>query len=201
MITSPRRTAALTRDELFATALRIVDAEGLDALSMRRLADEVGVQAASLYHHVPNKDALIDGMLVRMRAEIHLPDPLPEDPGKVFEAVYREYYRMLAAHPNLVAYAARKVEGDPETSGLEALIQMGLPTDDAVGLWQSLLAFCAGYALYASSRAEADTRDLPPDLAARMAQWPEETVVRSLRAIVAGYLPELRPWNQQREPT
>ena len=117
----PKRTSPLTNDELFSTALRIVDDEGLEALSMRRLANEVGVEAASLYHHIPNKDALIDGMLLKMRTEMRVPEPLPEDWVDLFEAIFVEYYRMLAAHPNLVIYAGRRVESDPETSGLEAL--------------------------------------------------------------------------------
>jgi AcrR family transcriptional regulator len=187
MTTSKKRTAPLTREELFSTALRMVDAEGLEALSMRRLANEVGVEAASLYHHIPNKDALIDGMLVKMRTEMRIPYPVPEDWVDLFEAIFVEYYRMLVAHPNLVIYAGRRVEGDPETSGLEALAFMGFHEDDAVELWQSLIAFCAGYSLFSSSRAETDTRDLPPGLATRMARWDEKTVATTLRTILEGY--------------
>ncbi len=187
MATARKRKSPLTTDELFSTALRIVDDEGLEALSMRRLANEVGVEAASLYHHIPNKDALIDGMLLKMRAEIHVPDPVPEDWVDLFEAIFIEYYRMLAAHPNLVIYAGRRVESDPETSGLEALTYMGFAEDDAVELWQSLIAFCAGFSLFSSSRAETDTRDLPGGLAARMAVWEERTVATTLRTILEGY--------------
>ena len=215
MTTSKKRTAPLTKDELFSTALRIVDAEGLEALSMRRLANEVGVEAASLYHHIPNKDALIDGMLVKMRTEINVPEPYPEDWVDLFEVIFLEYYRMLAAHPNLVIYAGRRVEGDPETSGLEALTMMGFPESDAVELWQSLIAFCAGFSLFSSSRAETDTRDLPSGLATRMAEWDEETVRRTLRSILLGYAdskaqaadppgrrrtPRTRPWRRGRAP-
>lgn len=187
MVTSKKRTKPLTTDELFTTALNIVDSEGLDALSMRRLANEVGVEAASLYHHIPNKDALIDGMLVKMRAEMKIPDPVPEDWMDLFEAIFLEYYRTLAAHPNLVIYAGRRVEGDPKTSGLEALTYMGFAEEDAVELWQSLIAFCAGYSLFSSSRAEADTSDLPPNLAMRMTEWDDDTVRTTLRVILEGY--------------
>lgn len=185
--TSKKRTAPLTKDELFTTALRIVDTEGLEALSMRRLANEVGVEAASLYHHIPNKDALIDGILVKIRAEVRPPDPLPEDWIEIFVAIFVEYYRVLAAHPNLVIYAGRRVESDPETSGLEALSYMGFSEGDAVELWQALIAFCAGYSLFSSSRAETDTSDLPSGLAARMAEWHDSTVATTLRTILAGY--------------
>ena len=187
MVTSKKRQAPLTTDELFATALRIVEAGGLDALTMRRLAEEVGVEAASLYHHIPNKGALIDGMLVKMREDIRLPDPLPTDWMDLYAAIFAEYYRMLAAHPNLVVYAGRRVETDPETSGLEALTQIGLSEDDAVELWQSIIAFCAGFSLFSSRYAETDTTDLPAGLAKRMAQWREQTVGRTLRVILEGY--------------
>ena len=193
MATSKKRTSPLTKEELFASALRIVDAEGLEALSMRRLANEVGVEAASLYHHVPNKDALINGMLVKIRAEVGPPDPLPEDWRELFTAIFVEYYRVLAAHPNLVIYAGRRVESDPETSGLEALSYLGFSEDDAVELWQSLIAFCAGYSLFSSSRAETDTRELPAGLANRMATWDEHTVATTLRTIIDGYAERCAP--------
>ena len=189
MVVSKKRTTPLTTDEIHGRALALVDAEGLDALTMRRLADEVGVEAASLYHHVPNKDALIDGMLVKIRSEVRLPDPMPEDWIDLFEAIFAEYYRVLAAHPNLVMYAARHVESDPETSGLEALTQMGFSDDDAVELWQSMIAFAAGYSLFSSSYAQSDTDALPPGLAHRMAEWRDETCSRTLRLIVEGYAP------------
>jgi AcrR family transcriptional regulator len=190
MTTAKKRSTPLTPDELFATALRIVDAEGLSALSMRRLAADVGVEAASLYHHVPNKDALIDGMLLQMRQEIELPDPLPTDWKDIYAAIFAEYYRMLASHPNLVAYAARRVETDPETSGLESLVQMGFTENDAVELWQSVIAFCAGFSLFSSSYAETDTTDLPAGLGARMADWRAETVKRTLHIMLDGYAPQ-----------
>lgn len=154
---------------------------------MRRLADEVGVEAASLYHHIPNKDALIDGMLVKMRSEVRVPDPLPEDWVDLFVAIFAEYRRVLSAHPHLVAYSGRRVESDPETSGLEALAFMGFSEDEAVEIWQSLIAFVVGFSIFSSSHAETDTTDLPPGLATRMAEWRDETCDRTLRAILEGY--------------
>ena len=68
--TSKKRTKPLTKDELFDTALAIADADGLEALTMRRLASEVGVEAASLYHHIPNKEALLDGVLVDRKSVV-----------------------------------------------------------------------------------------------------------------------------------
>ncbi|MBM7503636.1 TetR/AcrR family transcriptional regulator [Agromyces aurantiacus] len=53
----------LTRDRVLQTAMDLADRRGLDALTMRALADELGVEAMSLYHHLPNKSAILDGVV------------------------------------------------------------------------------------------------------------------------------------------
>jgi AcrR family transcriptional regulator len=67
--------ARLSRDRIVDAALALADAEGLEALSMRRLGQALGVEAMSLYNHVANKDAILDGMLERVLCEIALPQP------------------------------------------------------------------------------------------------------------------------------
>ena len=186
MVAPRRRKTPLTREELFDRALAIIDEHGLAALTMRRLADDVGVEAASLYHHVPNKEALVEGALVRMRAEMRLPEPIPSDWIDLMQAIFAEYRRVLAAHPNLVSLAGRRVEGDPH-SGLLFLVQQGFGDQDAVELWQSMIAFTVGFSVFSSSFAKSDTFDLPEELAARMAQWRDETCARTLRLILEGY--------------
>jgi len=63
----------LNRDLVLRTAVEYADRHGLEALSMRKLADELGAGAMSLYHYVPNKTDLIDGMVDLVFAEIELP--------------------------------------------------------------------------------------------------------------------------------
>jgi AcrR family transcriptional regulator len=63
----------LSRARALDVACKLADAGGLSQLSMRRLADELGVEAMSLYHHVPNKDAILDGMVDLVFGEIALP--------------------------------------------------------------------------------------------------------------------------------
>ena len=65
----------LTHEGVLDTAVTMADAEGIARLSMRRLAGELGVEAMSLYHHVAGKEALLDGMVDRVYAEVALPDP------------------------------------------------------------------------------------------------------------------------------
>jgi AcrR family transcriptional regulator len=63
----------LTRNRILQAALRLADREGVEALTMRRLGKSLGFEAMSLYHHVSNKDDMIDGILDLVLAETHLP--------------------------------------------------------------------------------------------------------------------------------
>ena len=68
----PRREP-LTRERALRAAVALADAVGLEELTMRRLAEALRVEAMSLYHHVPNKEAILDGMVDLVFAEIELP--------------------------------------------------------------------------------------------------------------------------------
>jgi AcrR family transcriptional regulator len=63
----------LTHDRVLTSAMDLADRDGLEALTMRRLAKTLGVEAMSLYYHVANKDELLDGMVDRVFAEVELP--------------------------------------------------------------------------------------------------------------------------------
>ena len=69
-----RSTARLSRDAIVAAGIALADAEGLESLSMRRLATALGVNPMSLYHHVRDKDALLDAMLDAVVAGIEADD-------------------------------------------------------------------------------------------------------------------------------
>jgi TetR/AcrR family tetracycline transcriptional repressor len=188
----PRRDHHLTRAEVLEASLRIVDEEGLAALTMRRLADAVGVEPMSLYHHVPGKEALLDATVERMRADMRLPVPMPDDWQGILEAIFVEYRRVLVAHPNLLPLAARRTGGS-STSGLEFLIDRGIPRDAAVELYQSLVAFTIGYSTLSAPSGTADWAGLPPELADRVRDWREGTFRRGLRAIMAALGPDGAP--------
>jgi AcrR family transcriptional regulator len=64
----------LTRDRVLRAAVALADAEGIGALTMRKLGQALGIEAMSLYHHVANKDDLLDGMIDVVFDEIELPD-------------------------------------------------------------------------------------------------------------------------------
>jgi AcrR family transcriptional regulator len=64
----------LNRERVLRAATALADAGGIESLTMRRLGEELGVEAMSLYKHVANKDDLLDGMTDRVFAEIEVPD-------------------------------------------------------------------------------------------------------------------------------
>lgn len=77
----------LNRERVLRAAVRLADSDGLTALTMRRLAQELGVEAMSLYHHVPNKEAILDGVIEVVIGEIldavdRIVSPRPSDDWK-----------------------------------------------------------------------------------------------------------------------
>jgi AcrR family transcriptional regulator len=70
---SPAPRPPLTRQRVLDTAVELADRDGVGSLSMRKLAQELGVEAMSLYHHVAGKDAILDGLIDIVFSEIELP--------------------------------------------------------------------------------------------------------------------------------
>ncbi len=68
-----RRGEPLTRDTVLREAVALADEAGVGSLTMRKLAERLGVEAMSLYHHVANKDAILDGMVDEVFGEVGLP--------------------------------------------------------------------------------------------------------------------------------
>ncbi|MCO1658567.1 TetR/AcrR family transcriptional regulator [Pseudonocardia humida] len=98
----PRPRVPLTKQRVLRTAVRIADARGITAVTMRNLAQELEVEAMSLYHHVPGKDQLLDGMAEAVVTEINTavgldatPPADPPPPADGWKAVVRG--RILAA--------------------------------------------------------------------------------------------------------
>ncbi len=87
----------LSRELVLRTALRLADQGGIEALSMRKLAQELGVQAMSLYNHVENKDDIIDGIVDLVVSEIEVPDL-----GVDWKAAMRR--RSISAHTVLLRH-------------------------------------------------------------------------------------------------
>jgi TetR/AcrR family transcriptional regulator, tetracycline repressor protein len=101
------RPALISRQQVLNAALAMVDEHGLEALTMRRLGAALGVDPMTIYHHVPDKAALFDGLVEQVFAEIVVPPPTgrwPED----LRAVARSARATFLAHPDLVALAGTR---------------------------------------------------------------------------------------------
>lgn len=88
----------LTAERVIDGAVALVDEIGIDAFTIRRLADAIDVKPMTIYHHLPNKEAIIDGMVDRVFGEIDLP---PTDLGwrAAIQVRSRSMRRVLASHP------------------------------------------------------------------------------------------------------
>lgn len=106
----PRRgpKPRLTVDRIAAAAIELADEEGLPALSMRRVAERLGVTAMSLYTYVPSKAELIDVMLDRVCAEPARPEDLPGGWRARLEQVARENWALYRRHPWLLQVATSR---------------------------------------------------------------------------------------------
>jgi TetR/AcrR family tetracycline transcriptional repressor len=143
--------SSLTSADVARSALAVVERDGLDSLSMRRLADGLGVQAASLYWHVRSKDHLLDLMAGELLSTLELPVPAPcgswRDGLRDLSAAY---YRFLLGHRDagrivtgrfvLIGHLARHLEA------FTRLLRCGglADTDAAYGLY-AIVVFIQGF--------------------------------------------------------
>ena len=95
------RPPRVSREQILAAALRIVDANGLEQLTMRRLGAELGVDPMTIYGHVPDKTALFDGLVELVLAEVTLPGRTSEW-AHDFRAAAHAARATLLAHPYLI---------------------------------------------------------------------------------------------------
>lgn len=139
----------LSADLIYEAALRLVDAEGLDALTMRHLAETIGVATMSLYSHVATKEDLLLGVVNRVTAEIDLPPPdMP--PWEALKSVTREFRRVALRHPNLVPLIMRQPPTGYEglrtlEAALDALRRAGLEPALAARAYRMSSSFAIGF--------------------------------------------------------
>lgn len=147
----PRKRPPLTREEILQTALQLVDEQGLDGLSMRKLAAALKVEAMSLYNHVNDKQDLIDGLLLLVLSGIPFPtDPLP------WQETLRRYaqglYGTFTQHPALVPALEKMNTFSPMIlRGMElvlgALAESGLSPRQQVAAFRGLNALTMGFVM------------------------------------------------------
>jgi TetR/AcrR family transcriptional regulator, tetracycline repressor protein len=89
----------LTRDRILRAALRLVDEEGLEALSMRRLGAALDVEGMALYRHVGNKERLLEGVAELLLEQLELPETGAASWQDAWLALAGSYRRLAHAHP------------------------------------------------------------------------------------------------------
>jgi AcrR family transcriptional regulator len=93
----------LSRDLVVRTALRLMDTEGLEAVTMRRVGRELGVEAMSLYNHVHDKEDLLDGVAEAAMGEFRFEPGDGDDWVAQARAAARSWRTLLKTHPNLMS--------------------------------------------------------------------------------------------------
>ena len=103
------RTPLLSRRGIAEAALELIDAEGLERLTMRKLAKHLGVEGGSLYHHIASRDDLLDEVSALINEEIA---PVTMDPDAPWQTnlaeAAREYRRAFARHPEVLGVIMRR---------------------------------------------------------------------------------------------
>lgn len=180
----------LTRQRVLEEALRLVDEEGLSALTMRALGSRLGVEGMSVYNHVPGKAALRDGIGELLWAELERSAEIDPDWRRSMRAFAAAVRRLARAHPNAYPLLlAGKVSPVPGLrlfeSQLDVLQAAGFGENWAAEIMRAVFGYACGYAMIelssfclecgpSAGEADFDTLlalsrtlpgDLPPNLA------------------------------------
>lgn len=200
---------ALSRDYILRTALALIDRDGVEALSMRRLGAEMGVDPMAIYHYLPSKAAVLDGVVEILWSEVQPARFAPDVPWteQVLMAM-RAFRATLRAHPRAVTVAGTHPAVTPGMlqlvdRSLGWLTEAGLDPAEALDLIDCLAFFTMGQVLAEvgepaggeSTPPEAVHRSLDPEayphLAAVFANGydhhPDEQFEAGITALLAGW--------------
>ena len=184
--------SGLSRERAIAAALEIVDRDGLGALTMRALGRALGADPMAVYHHLPSKAALLDGVVEAVLGEIplHAAPELP--PEERIKALARGYRAALRAHPNALPAVATRPDVSPVAlrlvdTALGILLEAGYSPADALTLFHVTSCFVVGHALDQSGSAEPVAAEGYVNLAAAAAAahlTPDATFEAGLAALL-----------------
>lgn len=162
----PRRgpQPTLTLDRIVERAVELADAEGLEAVSMRRVAEGLGFTSMSLYRHVPGKAELLDLMVDAVNAESAYVDDLAGGWREKLTVIAQEEWKLFHRHPWVLALGWNQQALGPNglaayESALGAVAELGLDVREQVAVLHALLNFVKGAArssVEAGSSAAAD---------------------------------------------
>lgn len=161
----------LSVDRIVRAAIEVADAEGLAALSMRRVAERLGVGTMSLYTYVPGKAELVDVMLDTVYAETQKPDDVPGGWRARLQLVARENWALYHRHPWMLQIAASRPVMGPHAMAkyeheLRSIAEIGLTEVEMDSVISLILGHVEGAARRAIDAAQAAQRTGLTD-----AQW------------------------------
>lgn len=185
----------LTRERVLDAAIALADREGVDALSMRRLGAELGVQAMSLYNHVASKQDLLDGVAGRLLAGMEIPPPAEAGWEDGLRQVCRSYRCLAHDHPGLFPTVLARPLASPEVlPPLEATLiflrKAGLDAEAALDVFQACASFVGGFAL-----GEINRREDPVSGTSRNGRggWPADHLLDDRYPVTAEVLRQASP--------
>ncbi|GAA2204578.1 TetR family transcriptional regulator ActII [Nonomuraea monospora] len=145
----PQAKRQLSQELIVETGLRILDAEGFDALSMRRVAQELDTGPASLYAHVSAKEELLELIYDRVLSEVRLPEPDPSRWKEQLRDYAQEMHRVFRDHADVARAALANIPTGENslrmgefTYGL--LIEAGMPPGEASLAMDRLTLYLVG---------------------------------------------------------
>jgi AcrR family transcriptional regulator len=159
----------LTRQAIVEAALRVLDRDGMDALSMRKVGEELGTGAASLYWHVRNKDELLQLVFEAVSEEAALPEPDPSRWEEQLRDLAREMRRTMHRHRDVARISLGRIPAGPTlartSEWLFALLQpVGIPEQVIAYLGDLMGLYIGAFAFEESLGVASPTgEDLPPD--------------------------------------
>jgi AcrR family transcriptional regulator len=139
----------LTRSRIITKAIELLEAEGVEAVSMHRLATELGCSVMCLYHHVPSRCALLDGVADQVMSAIEV-NPMPDRSweerlyaqARAFRKIASSYPRCVLAAVSRRSASARTLR--PAENALSALADAGFGAQDAIAIVRALIAYTVG---------------------------------------------------------
>jgi AcrR family transcriptional regulator len=155
----------LTRQRVFEGAVALADRIGIDGFTIRKLAAELDVKPMTIYHHVPHKEAIIDGMVDLVFAEIEPPPP-DEHWKSAIARRARSARAALARHPWATPLVDSRTNPGPETLGhfdavLGCFRTAGFSVEMAAHAYALVDAFVYGFALQEANLPATDGEDVP----------------------------------------
>ena len=159
---SPGQRAGLTREAVIAASRRIADRDGLERLSMRALAAELGVMPNAIYSHVGSKGELLDALLDSLLGEIQAPET--DGWRDALIEIMDASRRLLVEHPSLIPEFLSRPTRGPNALRLgelciDLLARGGVKGELAVQAFRSLLVHALGFAAYEAPRLQDPDRE------------------------------------------